>query len=447
MNNLKNNIQFSINNPRLVYTDNDEIEGTVKVQFPKDTEIKSILIRFESKLHSEIKTMEVTSSLLGQQVQEKRYQENHLIFQQEEKLFPPKSLSDISNKSFNIPNGSYEYEFKFKFPENCTPMITKIKSALFWRSINKEFKSSCKLPPSLQVYDNINIYYQLKLIINKNTNLIKKVTKSYPITFKPSYQARNILRNPISVRKLLTIKKIPNFVSNKVDEKSLKPKIKLTRVVEYNRFKEVFSSSSSGGTGSSSGDGSGIREPEVIKMKPKEVQFYVEVRSSVGYETIDSPYNFRVFLIPALNPQEFRMLDGESSGLGVFHIKSIKISLISTDSLIVQNQLKKTLVIEKTIFDKFYDNIKVDLSECIELPPLDNSYCDHSEMPLPGLEEFLGEKLVSRDLVPTFDYSTITRRYTLHFHMAYNEKPSMFSYKTVHLSLPITIINPLHNNT
>lgn len=149
-----------------VYTNGDEVKGTVFMQVKEGVETKGVTIELFGKAYS--RNWQAT----GQGYYSWGYK--HKLILKTQVLFPPKEVADLSSASqFTLAPGHYGYDFHFRFPEEYYQCLCKARKSTFHYGGYTRYGplGVVLLPPSFSYKEGMdnycNVQYELIARIHK----------------------------------------------------------------------------------------------------------------------------------------------------------------------------------------------------------------------------------------------------------------------------------------
>lgn len=193
---------------RRIYSPLDEITGKVLVSTKRPVSLHSIHIKLSGDL-----TTFINDFYFDQRGKKKKLPrtESHELLFDAATLFPPREVQLYSkSKSYILPEGNFEYPFKFKLPKNaaCGDRLT---AQYYSHMYNTESESLCKLyhrkqdervhkhlisilPPSIPLFKAVStedipfsfsIIYELKVTVRRSSLLKYNIRRIIPLDLRP----------------------------------------------------------------------------------------------------------------------------------------------------------------------------------------------------------------------------------------------------------------------
>ncbi|ODQ79357.1 hypothetical protein BABINDRAFT_62798 [Babjeviella inositovora NRRL Y-12698] len=364
------------------FTNFDVIRGYVALTVTSGISLNHILVKLEGISKTELLVPKNPSARVDKETgkydpkEMKRVEETHRVLYNTVMVFPPENVRTVSKqKEFTLTPGEYKYPFSFKilFANDCT---TSLKTT-FGRDLVLETSKHvhAQLPPSFSGMGNTaQVKYFIK-VTAKRSSLLRTNLRS----FKP------FVMLPLDYNGL-----DPSEESNKIMfvRRSVVFKNMLPAIVEVKPA-----------------------PPKRLMVKTSDVPFYVEAR--LGFPACLAPSTVPAFSLHIVSPlpsRNYRLSNGDTSGLGAIYITSLSVDLLMTTLVIAQGHKSELKSVERLL--SFSGIHEVDLCEVKESTAKDHKTGE----PLHELElpQSLFQNAVLKDHIPpSFKTCNINRKYQL----------------------------------
>lgn len=176
-------------------------------------------------------------------------------------------------------------------------------------------------------------------------------------------------------------------------------------------------------------------EPE----KGVDVPFSFEVRFDSPFITPGQLPNYRLFITSPKGPQRYKDTHNQSSGLGQFVIRSLKIELVRSGAYTAESHTK-TFDKTYTMYDRTDLDYRIDLADLV-LTPTAMSARDPQPYELEIKRQLYRKARLPDNVIPTFRICNIHMEYKLVIRLSFAETAQHWNPKKMMLSTPIRLLS------
>lgn len=402
------------------YSSLDTIRGTAVLIVHKELAVESVQIKFEGFATTDINVKEKVYSQYHAQSNRVMRSESHTLIYQRRTLFPSASTRQPSDSGtkYTLKPGRHAYDFKFKIP-----MVNQCAD----RVENSVKHFSSPLPPSGAGY-GFNVKYLVKLTVRRASWVKSNIRAQQSIQIMPFDPIDDVLAfsQPTFVRKQ---EKFTGMIPKKIAMTEMPTGPESYETPQKNTF-----------TGKSSKFLKAVFKPETEEPRyfnGVEVPFFFEARLDDPFITRGQLPDYQLYITSNYGPDRYRGIDNQSSGLGQFILKSLKIDLICFGDL--------TAAAHTVDFERTYPMLnltdleyRIDLADLV-LSPSANDTQEPYEL---EIKHSLYKKPTIQDgILPSFRTCNIDLQYKLRITAGFAESAKSWGSKKLTVSAPMKLLS------
>lgn len=408
------------------YTSLDTLRGKVLINVNKEIDVENVQVKFEGFAKTEIEVRERVHSANGStQTRHVVKKETHTLVHQTKTLFPPPNVRNVSNSKtkFTLTPGEYEYDFQFTVP------MTNECGDTFNPNYNSFRHFPTPLPPSCAGAGH-SVNYLIKVTIRRASWLKTNIREIKTPHLRPFDPIDEILAfsQPLFLSKESTLtgmipKRIATTEKPSGPESYTIPKKNSISERSSNFFRSVFKSDT--------------EDPHLVDGQ--DVPFALEARIDGPFVTTSQAPNYQLFITSKHGPEKYRGIDNQSSGLGQFILKSLRIELAAFANLTAESHTEVTGA-TYPILTLNNLNYEIDLAD---LAP--NTLAQQAQNAPPyqlAINPTLYQDATVKETVPpTFRTCNIFLEHKLQIVAVFAENAKSWTSKKVVLSAPVKVLS------